>query len=85
MDAFVLTNAALDMCLEIPSADDGGEFDPVELHAHCHGGHSQAGVVFCIITGFSYSVCSKIAGMSQGPRSTVSMPPMERGGALGVI
>ena len=43
MDAFVLTNAALDMCLEIPSADDGGEFDPVELHAHCHGGLSQAG------------------------------------------
>ena len=43
MDAFVLTHAALDMCLEIPSADDGGEFDPVELHAHCHGGLSQAG------------------------------------------
>ena len=43
MDAFVLTNATLNMCLEIPSADDGGEFDPVELHAHCHGGLSQAG------------------------------------------
>ena len=37
---FVLTNAELGACLEIPS-DDSGEFDPVELHAHCHGGDSQ--------------------------------------------
>ena len=40
MDLFGLTNADLDMCLEIPS-DDSGEFDPVELHAHFHGGDSQ--------------------------------------------
>ena len=38
---FVLANTDLDMCLEIPSGDDSGEFDPVELHPHCHGGESQ--------------------------------------------
>ena len=38
---FVLANADLDKCLEIPSGDDSGEFDPVELHSHCHGGESQ--------------------------------------------
>ena len=41
MDVFVLANADLDKCLEIPSGDDSGEFDPVELHSHCHGGESQ--------------------------------------------
>ena len=38
--SFVLTNLELGACLEVPS-DDSGEFDPVELHAHCHGGDSQ--------------------------------------------
>ena len=40
-DVFVLLTADLNMCLEIPFSDEGGEFDPVELHAHCHGGESQ--------------------------------------------
>ena len=67
MDAFVLTNAVLDMCLEIPSADDSGEFDPVELHAHCHGGLSQARVVvWSISPDFLKAFPAEFAKVDQG-------------------